>query len=153
MPNISKVIVIKNNIPAFRKAISGDGLMKAVKAGGHVIEGAAKINASRGRPGLSIDEGSLTNSITVEEDKKTSTSASVNIGPKVIYAAIHEFGGWIKAKSAKALHFVIDGQHFTKKAVFIPARPYLRPAVDENIPKIQEAIEYQLKSDLGRTLS
>ena len=146
------VIILENNVQALMNNISGDDLMKACVAGGLVIKQNAMINASRGRPGLAIDSGDLTNSIMVEKDKKTATSASVNVGPSMIYAAIHEFGGVIKAKAARALHFVVDGQHRVAKEVVIPARPYLRPAVDEHLPEIQAAVEASLKSSMGKAL-
>jgi len=58
----------------------------------------------------------------------------------VIYAAIHEFGGVITPRSKKYLAFQVDGQWvYTKKSV-IPARPYLRPAVDNNLEEIKQAI-------------
>lgn len=47
------------------------------------------------------------------------------IGTNVKYAAIHQFGGVIKAKSSKYLKFRIGGQWAQKKQVTIPARPFL----------------------------
>ena len=59
----------------------------------------------------------------------------------VKYALIHELGGWIRAKAAKALAFVVpDGTMRFVKAVFIPARPYLRPSADANYPSLAERI-------------
>lgn len=49
----------------------------------------------------------------------------VEWGSNKIYAAIHHFGGVIKAKSAKALRFAIGGNVYTKKQVTMPAREYL----------------------------
>lgn len=47
-------------------------------------------------------------------------------GVNRIYAAIHQFGGVIRAKSAGALKFRIPGGGFAVvKAVRMPARPYL----------------------------
>lgn len=55
----------------------------------------------------------------------------------VIYGLIHELGGWIHAKHAKALAFQVpDGSWRMVKAVFIPARPYLRPAADKLYPTL-----------------
>ena len=50
---------------------------------------------------------------------------TVEIGNNVIYGAIHQFGGVIKAKNAPAMIFSMGGEHFAVKSVFIPARPYL----------------------------
>ena len=47
-------------------------------------------------------------------------------GVNRLYAAIHQFGGVIRAKSAGALKFAIPGGGFAVvKAVRMPARPYL----------------------------
>lgn len=55
----------------------------------------------------------------------------------VVYALIHELGGWIHAKAAKALAFQVpDGSWRFVQAVFIPARPYLRPAADAIYPRL-----------------
>ena len=51
------------------------------------------------------------------------------VGSNLVYARIHEIGGVIRPKTAKALHFVIDGQHIVVQSVTIPPRPYLRPAL------------------------
>lgn len=54
------------------------------------------------------------------------TPSSVAVGTNVIYAAIHQFGGTISARSARGLHFVLPGgQHVNVQKVNIPARPFL----------------------------
>lgn len=54
----------------------------------------------------------------------------------LVYAAIHEFGGVIKAKDGGWLRFrTKDGRWHAVKEVNIPARPYMRPAFFENIDK------------------
>lgn len=53
------------------------------------------------------------------------TATSAEWGTNTEYAAIHQFGGVIRAKSAKALHFQIGGAWVMKKSVTIPARPFL----------------------------
>ena len=50
---------------------------------------------------------------------------TVEVGNNIIYGAIHQFGGVIKAKNAPALIFSMGGQTFARKSVTIPARPYL----------------------------
>lgn len=118
--------------------------MKAAMAGGMVIEAHAKINAN------SVFSGNATNtlagSIQTVEAESSAKSAYVDVGPTVVYGRIHEFGGTIKPVFAKALHFVIDGVHVVTQVVHMPARPYLRPAVDENKDKIMEAIKYQIRT-------
>lgn len=50
------------------------------------------------------------------------------------YALIHELGGVIVPKKAKALVFEIGGEVVRVMKVVIPARPYLRPAADATYP-------------------
>ena len=49
----------------------------------------------------------------------------MEIGSNLKYAAIHHFGGTIRAKRAKALRFRIGDTFVMKIAVTIPARPAL----------------------------
>jgi phage gpG-like protein len=59
----------------------------------------------------------------------------------VVYARIHELGGTIKPKTAKALRFRLDdGTFVVVQQVTMPARPYLRPAADAEYPKLAERI-------------
>lgn len=59
----------------------------------------------------------------------------------VKYALIHELGGTITAKTAKALAIPLpDGGVAFAKSVTIPARPYLRPSADANYPGLPNRI-------------
>ena len=130
----SKTIVLEDNFDAVRKAVSGDDLMKIAKAGGAVVEGHAKVNASKGGDKhLNIRTGHLVGSIHVDEDEKGANRAVVGIGTNVVYARIHELGGMIKGA------FGIPDM-----IVHIPARPYLRPAMDENEDDIVAACNAEL---------
>ena len=112
--------------------------------GGGVIEAHAKINLNS--QGLH-KTGQLANSIQVYDKEAWSVKVG-SVG--VIYAAIHEFGGVIKAKRVKALHWVgEDGKDYFAKSVRIPARPYLRPAVDENKSQIIKAIADDIRRKIG----
>jgi phage virion morphogenesis protein len=54
------------------------------------------------------------------------TATSAEWGTNVAYAAIHQFGGTITAKTARGLRFQFaDGRWATKRSVTIPARPFL----------------------------
>jgi len=57
----------------------------------------------------------------------------------VVYAGIHEYGGTIKAKG-NYLKFKIGNQFVSVKQVVIPARPFLKPAITENMRKIEDLI-------------
>ncbi|MEP0406959.1 phage morphogenesis protein [Roseibium sp.] len=64
----------------------------------------------------------------------------------VAYALIHELGGVIKPKSAKALAIPQDdGGVVFVQSVTIPARPYLRPAADTHYPKLAGRIKTAFK--------
>jgi phage gpG-like protein len=145
-----RVVKLEDHFAAALAAASGTTLAKAVVAGGFVVEANAKINASRGRPGLNVQTANLVNSIKTVLAKSTDTSAEADVGTGVVYARIHEFGGMIAAKAGGALRFMIDGQWISTKSVQIPARPYLRPAADENESKIADAVGYVLKDALEK---
>ncbi len=49
----------------------------------------------------------------------------VRIGSGLVYSAIHQFGGTITPKKAKALFFTVGGKNVAAQKVTIPARPYL----------------------------
>ncbi len=67
-----------------------------------------------------IDTGRFLGSITYE-----ASDTSVAVGTNAIQAAIHQFGGTIKPKTAKKLRFVIGNREVFADEVRIPARPYL----------------------------
>ena len=81
--------------------------------------------------GLHVDTGNLINSITEDEIQLGKTSW-ITFGPHAVYAAIHEFGGVIRATHAPYLVFMIDGNLIRTKSVTIPARPYIRPVIDRD---------------------
>jgi hypothetical protein len=59
----------------------------------------------------------------------------------VVYALIHEVGGTIVPKNAKALAIPMpDGSIRFAASVTIPARPYLRPAGDKLYPTLSDRI-------------
>ena len=144
------VISLSDHFAEARKSITGAMLMRAALAGGFVIETHAKINVSRGRPGLAVDTGNLVNSIGTVPGKLTTTFAEAEVGTGVEYAAIHEFGGVILPLRAKMLSWITDGgERVFAKMVQIPARPYMRPAADEHLPDIKRAVERQIKDQLA----
>ncbi len=125
----AKVITLFNKFPALKKAVTGATLMKSAMAGGLVLQGFARLNASRGRPGLEVDTGLLVNSIETVEGQQTETYAEAEIGTGVEYAEVHEMGNQDT-----------------------PARPYLRPAADEHQPEIGQAVMEQLKGDIEQAV-
>ena len=144
----SSVIVLEDNFPRVRGALTGNMLLSAAQAGGHVIEAHAKINAGSGRPGLEIQLGALVGSINVKPAKVSRTRAEVDVGPTVLYARIHEYGGVIVPRNAPVLTWLDPetGERIFASAVHIPARPYMRPAADENKDDVLRAVYTQIKT-------
>ncbi len=121
--------------------------LDALEAGAAVIQAYAQDNIRNKlnkRP-----TGFLANSVTVKRQEKV-----VHVGVfGVVYAKIHEFGGVIQARGKKTLTFIgDDGKRVFVKKVVMPARPYLRPAVDEHIPEIKEAIGDALRGLLQEAI-
>jgi len=137
-----KVIVLEDNFDAVRNAVTSNMLMDAAMAGGNVVEGHAKINAGSGRPGLIMRTGTLVNSLITEAGKRAKNFAEANIGTNIIYARIHELGGVIKGA-------------FGRKGLIVhmPARPYLRPALDENTKSIVDAVKTEIWRNLDNATS
>lgn len=125
------------------KAGKGDTTQRALMAGGFIIEAFTKINIAK--QGL-IQTSDLINSIGVYD----ATPRSVYVGSRgVVYAAIHEFGGVIHPRYAKYLAWKSKtGEWIFAKSVTIPARPYLRPAVDENKGHTMDAIRETIAREI-----
>jgi len=154
---------------AMSQAAQGESLVGVARAGGFVILNAARQNIRD--QGL-IETRTLSRSLHEEVSERSSTRAAVDIGTNLVYAAIHEFGGTIRAKATKYLAIPVGNytgsprkygdlrvrktgagnlvmvdaggkvQYVLKKSVVIPAHPYMRPAYDEHK---QDAID-----DMGR---
>lgn len=125
------------NLTEYQRALRGisatmqrEGVTQALKAGGNVIRAKSELKC---RAVLNKHPmGNLANSIQVQDPVVGGRQAYIDVGTNVEYAAIHEFGGIIKARNAEALVFqTLDGQWHRTKSVHIPARPYMRPALDE----------------------
>ena len=91
-----------------------------------------------------IKSGRLRDSIA--ETGPQLTARSVEVGTNVVYAAIHQFGGVIRARRAKALR--VPGIGF-RKSVTIPARPYLGLS-DTDARVIQDLTEDWLRKKLAK---
>ena len=142
-----KMFTLSDNFKDVLRAGGGEALNKAALAGGHVIEGYAKVNANEVFSGKATN--TLAGSIQTVLSKSGGTKAEVDVGPSVVYGRIHELGGFIKPIVAQFLHFFVDGVEVFTKLVHMPARPYLRPAVDEHESDILDAIGHQLKSGIA----
>lgn len=72
-----------------------------------------------------VDSARLKQSIT-----HIASDTGVEVGTNVLYAATHQFGATIRAKTEAGLTFRIGDAWITKQQVTIPARPFL--GLDEN---------------------
>jgi phage gpG-like protein len=113
----------------------------------------------RTESGLNVRTGTLLNSIT-SSIINSGYSIQGNIGPSnVPYAAIHEYGGEIRGRFHKprlkqALKWSGPGGTFFSKghwipAYKVPARPYLRPAIEKHAESIAEKFAIFMTEPLG----
>ena len=75
------------------------------------------------------------------------------------YASLHEMGATVKPKLGKVLWLKIQGKTLPVESVTIPARPFLKPVVDEYSksqwvetimdPILQKALDEIFKPDTG----
>lgn len=77
------------------------------------------------------------------------TDTQAKWGSNRIYAAIHQFGGVIKAKTSKGLAFQLaDGKDVVVSQVTMPARPFLGLS-DENKQDIQATVRRYLREAMA----
>jgi HK97 gp10 family phage protein len=135
-----KVLGAKNVLNAFEKRFGeyADNLEAAATAGALVLENAARDKAP-------YKTGTLKRSLTHETIEKSPDAAYVAVGTNLEYAAVQEFGGTIKSKSGYLVFQTEDGQWHSVPSVSVPARPYLRPALDENRGRIVDEVKRVLK--------
>lgn len=126
---------IKNNIGKVLQAISAAELDEAVRDSAQLVRKSAIINIgntfidTHGTRGLG--------SIAVVKGATKPNRVLYNVGPTVIYGRIHELGGVIKPVRKKWLTFrTKDGKWHRVAQVTMPKRPYLEPAVTNNMDKI-----------------
>jgi hypothetical protein len=151
---MSEPTIIFNYFPKVIAGLKGETLEKALMAGGQVVEGAAKVNVEKTFSSKSMGGAGLGGSIHTVVVSRGSNSCLVHVGPSVIYGRIQELGGVIKPVTAKMLSWVnAEGERIFANMVHIPARPYLRPALDENIDKVNQAIAFQIKKGVEANLT
>lgn len=140
----------KKGLEKMQKAARDQALLDALEAGARVIQGNAQANVEANFSGKAT--GALSNSIIVETSGG-GTKAEAQVGPTAIYGRIHELGGVIMPVTAKALHWVDDdGNDVFAGSVTIPARPYLRPAVDGHEDEIKGEVAKSLKQSIDEAL-
>jgi len=125
------------NIKKVRNAARGGSLGDAALAGVLVLREGIKANIRKNKLILT---SALLNSWLYGKGNSSGTIADAWTGTPQVYARIHEFGGVIRPKNAKALVFQIDGHWVVTQKVTMPARPYVRPALDSEKNKVGNAI-------------
>lgn len=127
-------------------AADDETVAAALLAGGRILVEEVRANiVSRGL----VDTGQLRDSVAV---KKTGT-LEASVYSKKSWAKIHEFGGVISVKKAPFLVFNAGSGVRKVKMVHIPARPFMRPAVEAKqeaaIEKIAEVLSQKLREVIG----
>jgi len=124
------------------------GVLSGVKKGMALFKTTAK--KFGGANQLKIRTGALRDSIDYTvKDKGNVITAS--LGSDKIYAAIHEYGGTISARSAKHLIFKTNNGWRKASTITIPPRPFLRPAVEGNINAVSKIINHEVLKSFRST--
>lgn len=82
------------------------------------------------------------------------TGNKVAVGTNLIYARIHEYGGVIVPRQAKALHFKLrDGGWRTASKVVMPERSFLRSSLRESRGAIKSIVQALAEKALREALA
>lgn len=115
--------------------IADQTVMRAIYKAARRVQREAKINVRQKLNTTGQATGALSRSITVTDAPGELAAA---VGTSMIYGAIHEFGGVITPIHGDVLAWEEpEGEWHFARSVTIPARPYLHPALDDNLPWIE----------------
>jgi phage gpG-like protein len=89
-------------------------------------------NSPRGQP-PALMTGRLVGSLTESPGASTGTLATATVAPHTVYASVQEYGREIYARRHKYMKWRNDHGVWYKKRVFVPPRPYMRPALTQSI--------------------
>lgn len=150
------------------EAVQEDSLIGTAQAGGTVVRNAALDNIKS--QGL-IKTRTMSRSVHSVVIESSVNRAAVQVGTNLEYAAIHEYGGVIHPKNSKYLAIPVgtytgsprrhpdlkvrvtnngnlvmvsaggEVQYVLKQSVTIPARPYMRPAYDEQKQEVIDTMQ------------
>lgn len=121
-----------------------DAMGDAALAGVFALEALVKENIVSN---FTMRSGNLLNNWNTRIESRSATQATAVLSTSTVYAAIHEFGGVIRPTHARMLAWTDEsGVFHMASSVTIPARPYLRPAMDEGKQDIGEAILGELRA-------
>lgn len=141
-----KTVNLKEYLGRLKKleeAVAAESLEAAARAGALIVQNAAKEKCPK-------RTRTLSRSIHMETAEKSRFKVTVDIGTDLVYAPVHEFGAVITPKRARMLAFHIDGRLVFAHAVHIPARPYMRPALEENEARVVAEVEKVLGQLVGQ---
>jgi len=128
--------ITSSSLPNFKKSWR-DGLVEGMRMA--MFHAERKSKERMGTPGnLRVRTGNLRRSINSSVAVEGRSVVGI-LGSYVIYARIHELGGVIRAKNGY-LKFKTDHGWRSAKQVVIPARPFLRPAITENLSRMSDII-------------
>lgn len=137
---------LERALQALQDVVRSDVLERSLTAAAQPIQSAARQNAP-------VLTGTLRRSIHTETTEKSAQRVWVQVGTDLEYAAIHEFGGEIRPRRARALVFEINGEVVVTQLVRIPARPYLRPAFDQHrdeaVQTFRRSVADQIRAVVG----
>jgi phage virion morphogenesis protein len=125
--NIIGAVLESSTRQRFRSGVAPDGTawkpsIRATRKGGKTL----------------LDHGHLRDSITHDADDRAAI-----VGSNLIYAAIHQVGGIIRAKAGGMLTFKIPGIGWRRVAkVTIPARPYLGVSDRDRVEIVDQVERY-----------
>lgn len=123
-------------------------LQRGLKDGMEDFSGKIQKEQMTGRPGLKTQTGTLKRS-WFTQGSGSGLDYAVKLVTRSKYAAIHQFGGIIKAKNKPYLKFQIGGKWFQKKQITIPKRLHIYEEFKESGAKIiVEAMQNRLKRAL-----
>jgi phage gpG-like protein len=118
-----------------------------------------RLSPLSGKQALHVRSNRLRSSINRNAAVISGDQITSSIGSNVRYAAIHEYGGQtaphaIRVRSAKSLAFRFGGKLTFRRSVRhpgskIPARPYIRPTLEERAPEYGKALGAALVEALG----
>lgn len=135
-----------------KSVLIGDALNRTAAKIGATAVGRARAYVS-GRV-LSRRSGNLLESIRFQVDNTQNGVAAVILAGggrnNVQYAAIHEYGGVIRPKTAGGwLKFKIGEQWIQTRMVRMPKRPYVQPAVNDVMPLVPKLLAKEIDKALG----
>jgi len=139
---LSGALILRNRMKELVSKLTGT-LSRSIHIGNHTGHVPVDVFTPNEGPGYSDIGGTII----------VPGGVRVETGTNLIYAAIQEFGGTVRAKDKPYLVFKTkDGSWHSVKSVQIPPQAYMRGAYLEKKPdvirEIDEALDYMIKDAL-----